>query len=128
MSKVKTKKKLTEAQKEKIKIQRLLKVYDVKSFEYSELERVREAWENYILYSEGLQYINGAYSEVKIDDCDEDYVYFKATTGEQDMGSGHSSKHTSLYKIRRKYLLSKMSLKEKINKIVDWDYEDGEDE
>jgi len=101
------------------------KTLGMKSFEYSEGQRVCEGFADYMLYGEGLGHINGAYSEAEIYDCDDEFAYIECKTGEQDMGDGHSNEYKSQHQISREILRSNKSLKDKIQAITEkGEYED----
>jgi hypothetical protein len=103
---------------------------ELNSFELSELTRVLEGIEAYLLYCSGLSKICGGFSNAEAyeiedsddydDDTDEwiDYVLIEVETGEFGEGFTSSTKVTN--RISKKILGDKnLSLKEKLDKVMD---------
>ncbi len=60
------------------------------------------------------RHINGGFAEVQMYNYDDDQIDIQVESGEQDMGSGHSSCYTDLVTLPREVLLDKkMSFEEK---------------
>jgi len=89
------------------------------SFEMSELERVLETVESYVLHSSGLHSINGGYVNANAYDVQQGEVILEIEEGEQNMGDGCSKCNKSRASISREVLDDKqLSKKDKLEKVV----------
>jgi len=101
---------------------------ELNSFEVCELTKFLETVELHEYYASGYKNINGGFASTEVTDIvgdydeetedDVDLVIFRLESGVQDMGDGHASSDSSLYRISREVINNKeMSIKEKMAKI-----------